>query len=261
MSEKIGENVKFLRKRNGLTQSDLALKTGISRAKIGSYEEGRAEPKLAVLKQLSGFFKIPVDTMLNKELWNEKDFEEKIEGKKYPKILTVVVDDENNEKIVLVPDKASAGYIKGYADPEFIEKLPLFNLPLPELRRDRTYRVFQIKGESMLPIKPGSYIICEYIADNKLIENDYPYILVTKNDGLLFKRIFRSEKNKLLLKSDNPDFNSYSVLNDEITEIWKALGYISFNFQFDENITLNSIHKEMIDLKKELKALKDKTDK
>ena len=49
-------NLKFLRKSKGLTQGDFALKIGINRPKVGSYEEGRAEPNLVTLQNISHFF-------------------------------------------------------------------------------------------------------------------------------------------------------------------------------------------------------------
>ena len=44
------QNLKHLRKVKGLTQGDFAAKIGINRPKVGSYEEGRAEPSLETLQ-------------------------------------------------------------------------------------------------------------------------------------------------------------------------------------------------------------------
>jgi hypothetical protein len=58
--------------------------------------------------------------------------------------------------------KASAGYINGYSDPEFVRELPKFHLPMLQ---GGTFRAFEIKGDSMLPIHPGSIIVGEYVDD------------------------------------------------------------------------------------------------
>lgn len=245
MSNFISKNLKILRKNMGLSQAELAQKTGLSRANIGSYEEGRAEPKVDVLQKLASFFKITVDELIN----NNK-------GDLHPHILSIVTDKDNNEKIVIVPDKASAGYTKGYADTEYIEKLPTFNLPLPELSKNRTYRVFQIKGESMLPVKPGSYIICEYVADISGINEVEPCIIVTRADGLLFKRILKKDNEQLLLKSDNAEFEPYFIEKQNVIEIWKSVGYISFDFPAESEISLNDLHNSIKEIKLGLNDLK-----
>jgi hypothetical protein len=54
----------------------------------------------------------------------------------------------------MVPLKASAGYLNGYADPEYVAKLPKFYLPM---FKQGTFRAFEIKGDSMLPIISGRY--------------------------------------------------------------------------------------------------------
>lgn len=245
MGNFISQNLKILRKNMGLSQAELAQKTGLSRANIGSYEEGRAEPKLDILQKLASFFKITVDQLIN----NDK-------GDLHPHILSIVTDKDNNEKIVIVPDKASAGYTKGYADIEYIEKLPTFNLPLPELSKNRTYRVFQIKGESMLPVKPGSYIICEYVTDISDINEGEPCIIVTRADGLLFKRILKKDNEQLLLKSDNAEFKPYFIEKQDVVEIWKSVGYISFDFPVETAISLNDLHNSINEIKLGLNDLK-----
>jgi len=141
--DNVGLNIKYLRKKNGLTQDDLAKKLGVGRAKIGSYEEERALPKLNLLQFLAEYFDLSLDALVNEELWNttsskpSNSFNEKTSKLR---VLTTVVNDANEERFAIVPEKASAGYTSGYSDPDFIEKLPIFDLPLPEFRKDRTYR-------------------------------------------------------------------------------------------------------------------------
>ncbi len=220
-------NLKYLRRQHDMTQEDLANALNIKRPVIGSYEEQRAEPGIDLLKKISRLFDITVDDLFNINLSNgalPKDSQ-----KEAPKILSIVTDAKNKELITLVPVKASAGYLNGYADKEYIETLPVFSLPLPELKQDRTYRAFQIKGESMLPIKSGSYILAEYVENISNIKNDQTYIIVSLNDGVVFKRLNKDIPNKLKLISDNPDFEAYTILVSEIVEVWKAKAVISFN--------------------------------
>lgn len=225
-------NLRFLRKSKGLTQDQFAKKIGIKRSMIGSYEEGRAEPKLSTLQHIAGFFSKSVDELL------EYDLEKgdvpiagiDVQGKNI-RILSIPVDPENNEQITLVPVKAAAGYLTGFADPEFIEDLPKFSLPMNELSPNRTYRAFQIKGDSMKPVQPGSYIFSEYLQNWLEIKDGDCYILITKNDGIVYKRVYNyiAEAQSLTLKSDNSQYSPYSIHISEVLEIWKAVGFLSFD--------------------------------
>ena len=137
-------NLKYLRKSKALTQGDLANKIGVNRPKIGSYEEGRAEPKFETLQNISHFFQVTIDDLLEKDLSKEaKGGLKNIQGNNL-RVLPIIVDGENNERISLVPIKAAAGYLNGYSDPEFVEQLPNFSLPVKELSQG-SYRAFEIK--------------------------------------------------------------------------------------------------------------------
>ena len=257
----VGRNIRFLRKKNGLTQDELAVKTGVSRYKIGSYEEGRALPKLSLLQAMADYFKISLESLVNIELWNTEDenlYGDSTTEKQNLRVLTTVVNKDNNERFVLIPQKASAGYTKGYSDPDYIEKLPVFDLPLPEFSNNRTYRVFQISGESMLPVPSGSYIICEYLSDHQKINYGNPHILVTKNDGIVYKRIEKEtdNKQKLVVKSDNPEYKTYSINWADIIELWKAVGFISTQLPDSLYYSQNKIQQLISELKSELANFK-----
>ena len=58
---------KFLRKKEALTQEQLATKIGVKRAMIGAYEEGRAEPRLHTLQHLAAYFQVRLDDFVNKD--------------------------------------------------------------------------------------------------------------------------------------------------------------------------------------------------
>ena len=126
--------------------------------------------------------------------------------------------------------KAAAGYLNGFADAEFISELPVFDLPFAELPREKTFRLFQISGESMLPVPDHAYIICSYLQDWIAVKNNQCYVFVTSNEGIVYKRA----KNKLkasesfILNSDNEMFEPFEVSVNDVKEIWQAHGFVSF---------------------------------
>lgn len=249
----LSQNIKYLRRSKRWTQQQLADELQVKRALVGSYEEGRATPKIAVLQQIAALFQISVDDLLGADL------------EKHPvtaktlnlQVLPVVVNADNEELIPIVPVKASAGYLNGLADPEYIESLPRFSMPIPELTPERTYRVFQIKGDSMLPVSPGSYVFSEFIPDRDSLKDGQTYILITKDDGLVYKRVFQREPQRLLLKSDNPEYEPYSVEMADILEIWKAKGILSFDMPLPDVAGVAHISSVLKEVKDEIRKLRN----
>lgn len=141
--------------------------------------------------------------------------------------MVTTVDKKNIENIELVSEKAKAGYKSGYSDPEFIKELPTFQLPF--LSSNKKYRAFQISGDSMLPIPDKSWIIGEFIEDWLSIKDGQLFILLTLEDGIVFKTVYNQIrlKNTLLLKSLNPIYKSYEITLSEVKEVWKFVQYIS----------------------------------
>ena len=260
----IAQNLKHIRKKEGLTQSDLARKIGVNRSLIGAYEEGRAEPKLATLLAIGQQFGCSLDDLVSGDLSQStgsvKKFMVDMPGNSL-RILPIAIDrSEDRELVSLVPVKAAAGYMAGYGDVDYIESLPRFMMPFPELPQDRTYRVFQIQGESMLPMPSGSYVLCEYVQNWTSIRSDECYVLLTKDDGVVYKRVINrlEDKKELILKSDNREFQPYSVEADKVLEVWKAVGYTSFQLP-DGNyqpVGLQELTQLVMEMKRDLDGLR-----
>jgi len=229
------KNIKFLRKRRNRTQDDVASALGLKRSTLSGYENNVAEPGINVLIAFSRYFEIAVDTLLKMDLSKlsesqlgelERGFDAYLSGSSI-RVLATTVDEGNRENIELVPEKAKAGYMTGYADPEFISELPVFKLPF--LLSNRKYRTFQLKGDSMLPIPDGSWVTGEYVQDWFEIKDGQAYIIFTMDDGIMFKVAENRIKGegKLILYSLNPVYEPFKVRVSEVREIWKFVHYIS----------------------------------
>ena len=246
--------MRFLRKKHNLTQDELATRIGANRSVIGSYEEGRATPKLGIIMQLSALFRVRIDELVSVDLSVTPDdllksFRPRMQGTEL-RVLTTVVNDQNREQVTLVPVQASAGYLDGYADLEFVEQLPAFQLPVAEMSAERTYRMFQIKGDSMLPIPSGAYIVSEYVDNWLSIRDGQTYVVLTQTEGVVFKRLYSNvdEDGTFLFVSDNPLYDPYTVKVDDIVEVWKAKGVLSFSLD-------NAVSEEMSSLKAQIAKL------
>lgn len=250
-------NIRFLRKNAGYTQAQLADKLDIKRSLVGAYEEGRAEPKLATLVNISKLFDITLDDLITKDLSDpqaQKSTTESQNGGKL-RVLAITVDEQQKENIELVPYKASAGYLNGYADAEFIEDLPRFKLPM--LGSSGTYRAFEISGDSMLPIASGTVIVGQFIDDWSSIKDGTPCIIVSQKEGVVFKRVFNKIKDAAVLRlhSDNPVYSPYEIGVEDVIEIWEAKSYISSSFPIAD-LSLDKLSSIVLDLQKEVQKLK-----
>ena len=169
---------------------------------------------------LDAFIKYRIDTLSELQLSQiEKGHDVDVTGQKL-RLLTISLDKDGDENIEMVPVKAQAGYTTSYGDLDFIADLPKFNLPF--LPKDKTYRTFQVKGESMLPIKEGAWVTCSYLLNWNDVKDGKAYIVVTKNDGVVFKLIYKQdEEGRFLLVSSNPEYTPYEIAIEDIQEIWK----------------------------------------
>lgn len=64
MTNNFSNNLKILRKKNKLTQEDLASCLDISSKTISSWEKGRSEPKIDMLLKLSDYFNVTLDALI-----------------------------------------------------------------------------------------------------------------------------------------------------------------------------------------------------
>ncbi len=64
MGTQLGDKIKGLRKKAGMTQSELAKRLGISGSAVGMYEQGRREPDNKTLLKLCSVFGITTDYLL-----------------------------------------------------------------------------------------------------------------------------------------------------------------------------------------------------
>jgi phage repressor protein C with HTH and peptisase S24 domain len=185
---------------------------------LGAYEEERAEPRIDVLEIVGDMFKLTLDELLRKELSDAK-------GNYLSKRRAQKMASATNE-IQMVPVKAAAGYLAGYADPEFLDELNTFTLPM---LAPGNYRAFEIVGDSMLPTASGSVIVGEKVDDLEEVKSNQTYIVVSRNEGIVYKRVMKNNKakTKLTLVSDNTAYQPYNVNADDVLEVWKAQMIIS----------------------------------
>lgn len=236
------KNLRYIREEKyQLTQEALAENLGVSRSALSAYEDGRAEPRILLLIKIAQYFEVTIDELINIDFVQaEENYVTRLEQlKRYitafeMKINRVQTEDTSTaDYLELVPQKAIAGYTQGFANPEYLDTLPKYQIPF--LHKGKTYRAFEIDGDSMLPLQSGAIVIGEKIPSWDDLSNGQLCVVVSKNQGIVLKKVYKRlfERERLLLKSQNMSYRPYEIEATEILELWGFVAHVSREFPSD----------------------------
>ncbi len=251
---KIFSNLKYLRLQRGLSQEQLADQLGITRSRLGAYEENRNEPSIDLLIFISDFFHIAVDALVRGDL-SKTTLDGIMKIGKNRMLFPVLIDNDGKDMVEVIPLKASAGYLKSYADPVYMEALPRMKLPFLPTGK---HRAFPITGDSMPPIQEGSFVIGKYIEKLDEIKNGNTYVIVTKDDGISYKRLFNLNSKKGIIEchSDNKMYQPYQVNFTDVVELWEYTCCINMHENKQDDINLGNVMTALKNLQLELEVIK-----
>ena len=248
------EAVRFkqLREEFGYTQQSFAALLGISNT-TADIERGKTKISGKIVATLMGKFQI-------NPLWLFGESEEKLVNTNSsdvsPKVLTL--DPEGNDNIVLVNQKAAAGYPNNIQDVGWYQTLPSFNIPLPEYR-NASYRGFQVEGDSMMPnIRPNEWVLGRAVANITDASDSKIYIIVLR-DSVLVKKLQKIPNNpqSIRLISLNPNYLPIDVKVWDIQELWMVNSKLSFGVdEPSESHLLRQLQESMEELKGQIQQLK-----
>ena len=173
-----------------------------------------------------------------------------------PKLVTV--DSTDNENMVLVDVKASAGYPSNIQEPHWYHELPAFNFPLPEFR-NASFRGFQIQGDSMFPtFKPKEWVIGKAIDTINDVSNNRIHVIVLKDSVLIKKVSLEKQATKAQLISLNTLYPPIEININEIQEIWEVTSKLSFDINStEESASIHDLQLAIQRLGNEVSALKN----
>jgi transcriptional regulator with XRE-family HTH domain len=247
----VGQNIKYLRVKHKLSQQDLADKLSVPRTSLSDYERGATQVSIDNLIKLSDIFNVTIDDLVKNNL-SHKDLE--IIRNKDLRVLAISVDSQNRNNIELVDTKAEAGYMQSFSDPEYIKDLPKIHFPhIP----DGTYRAFEIRGDSMAPLQSGSIVICSFVEQLSDIKNGLTYVIISKSEGVVYKRVRPDHANQsLTLISDNELYLPYTIDFEEIDEVWQYYAHLCFNDA--KTILTHFVEERLADIHSKVSALHKK---
>ncbi len=260
----IAKNLRTLREAKGLNQSDFE-DIGAKRTTWNNYERGQSVPKPEMLLRMARRFGVTLEDLISQDLTQnvhlikitpEKKAEENVPENVHPSVhlmpnlvqereagqgygvreksqmpQVVVVDPQGKENVVLVSARARAGYLSGYGDAEYMEKLPSYRLPG---LNNGTFRAFEVQGASMEPMLYEKDIaVCRWVEHLAEIKKEQLCVLVTNTEGIAIKRALSGflSGGRLILGSENPAYPPIVVDHAEILEIWQPVAYLSTRFR------------------------------
>ena len=135
--------------------------------------------------------------------------------------------------VPVVSAYARAGYITGYADPEYISQLPTVDFT-PDREMQGNYIAFEVKGDSMDDGSKESYVdgelvICREVRqdlwrDCKLHINKRDFVIVC-TEGVLIKRITEHDvdAHTITIHSLNPEYPDRTISLADVRQIFSVV--------------------------------------
>lgn len=248
------DNIRAMRMKHKISQEKVAESLLITRGRYAKYESGISEAPYEILKKIAHYYHISIDLLLSVDV-RKIPMGDLLELENNRLVLPITVDKNGDNIIEVVTQKVKAGYLNGYADPEYIESLQHISLPFLGPGK---YRGFPIEGDSMPPHEDGSIVVGRYIEKLGDVKDGRTYILITKSEGMVYKRLNKNKKNALVLASDNRFYPNYEVKVSDIIEIWEYECNIGRNDSKPENLETAGIMSMFLELKREIGELKGK---
>ncbi len=211
----IGKNIKKIRTVKKINQADFADLFGLARASVGSYEEGRAEPKIDTIIAIANHFGISIDLLLNKELTVNELYRfdifrpelhqsEMAEPKAALQTATIV---STVPGIPLISAAQVGEYVVQKGTNTFAAQQAQLQLPfLPK----GNYRAFEVY-ENTVPgnFQQGDVVLGRKLSGKEKPKNDQYYMILTPT---------------LLTLRQWPDA---ITIQGEVNEFWEITHYIS----------------------------------
>ena len=250
----LSENMRHLRGQQKYAQQKIADDLLITRGRYAKYEDGSSEPPIEILIRLSKYYRISIDLLVGLDL-SKYTLEKMVKLPDNRTILPITVDEKGENKIEIIPEKAQMGYLQGYSDPEYIEKLQTISLPF---LRNGKFRAFPASGDSMPPFKNGTFIVGKYVENVDDLKINKTYIFITKNEGVVYKRLQKKTSKNITVSSDNPLYKPYEIKLADLVEIWEYSCSINTAEFETETLDMMTVKEMFLSLKKEIDLIKRK---
>lgn len=187
------ERLKQLRNKAGLTQTEMCSMFGVAQNTYSQWETDKREPDFKTLSRIADYFQVSVDYLLGRDAPSES-------AETVPGLIAV-----RKQKIPVLGEIACGKPI--FAD----EDREVYVSVSEDLVCD--YALIA-KGDSMLPrIHDGDLV---FIREMPVVENGRIAAVLIEDEATLKRVFFYPEKQKLMLVSDNPAWEPFLYVGEEL---------------------------------------------
>lgn len=250
----ISDNLKWLRSKRNLSQQEVAAGMSLLLDRYKKYEYGKNTPPAETLVIISRYYHISIDLLLTVDL-RKISIDNLVLLDDNRIVLPIAVDQHGNNLIEIIPHKAQAGYLSGYADAEYIENLQQIALPFLGTGK---MRAFPIDGDSMPPHTNQSFVVGKYVDNLGEIKQNKTYIFITSSEGITYKRLGNKNDISLTVVPDNIIYSPYEIKLSDILEIWEYVCHIGRDDTKQIPSEADSVKEMFLDLKRDIHEMKQK---
>lgn len=223
----IGNNIKKIRTVKKLNQSEFGKLFALSRASIGSYEEGRADPKIEKIIEIAKYFSIELNSFLKKELSVNEISGFKLTDKKMVlgsgnNLLERKID--NEKKVIYISNKAVSDFVNHI---KTNDKWRGREIVLPPTVNRNTTIAFE-HNDNAMDINNNGIAMSDVVFGEKIdlanVFDGYMYIVVLK-DSIFLRKISISEES-IKLNAINVNFQPKVISINDVLEYYKITAVI-----------------------------------
>ena len=222
----VGHNIKKIRQAKNISQSDFAALFDLSRPSVGAYEEGRSEPKIETLIQISRYFNISVDVMLTRELSSKDIFSLGLLNKKLDRAHAADPKTQAVRSAPFISNKERIPYLVNRHDKTYLENLPKLGNPDPSSEIDL---ILEHEGQRLevdsKGIRHGDLLLCRK-RSSPTEASEKLWVLMT-TDEILVGRVRTLENKVLTVSFDNPNYEDLQLKSEQIIECHLVAGVYS----------------------------------
>jgi len=219
----VGQNIKKIRQAKHISQSDFAALFDLSRPSVGAYEEGRTEPKIETLIQISRHFNISIDVLLTRELSSKDIFSLGLLNKKLDQAHEVKPNQIQNRQAPFVSNDEKVNFLVSRKDKSYLKSLPQISAPDTAHRIDL---ILEQEGSKLevdnKGIRHGNILFCSKEA-KLTIEFEKLWALITA-DEIIVGRVSSLVKDTLKVAFDNPLHEPFELEKRAIEETYLIKG-------------------------------------
>lgn len=198
----LAQNIRYLRKKQGMSQDTLAEKLGYkSYTTIQKWESGVSEPPLKVVHALAKLFNIEINALTNNDLSQELE----------PEISALQIQPFNPTHRIPILGRISAG-LPLYAE-EHVE-----GYTYTELNGGAEYFALRVSGDSMnaARIFDGDTLI---VRRQDIVENGQISVVIVGDDEATVKRFYRNGNTVTLIPQSTNNIHQPQIYDARTTNI------------------------------------------